>query len=164
MPKFCDKCGAELKNENAKFCDNCGTGINQNEIANNNINSTVICQKCSTANPTTATKCINCGASFNNENFKFLIILGYICGITQIILGNNWFFVSIAGLIISIYLIIKGNLDTLIHAIIIYLLSTVSLFFFTWIGYIPLATLLVIIIIMIIILVFLVIYNRKFLN
>lgn len=164
MSKFCDKCREELKNENAKFCDKCGASINQNETKSNDIQSTIICQKCSTVNPTNAKNCINCGAPFNNENFKFLIILGYICGITQIILGNNWFFVSIAGFIISIYLLIKGNLDTLIHAIIIYLLSAVSLFFFTWLGYIPLATHLVIIIIMIIILVILVIYNRKFLN
>lgn len=164
MPKFCDKCGSELKNKNTKFCDKCGASINQNETKINDINSTIICQKCNTVNPTTATTCINCGTPFNNETFKFLIILGYICGIFIIIFGTNWFFIPLAGLIIGIYLLIKGNLDTLIHAIIIYILNTVSLFFFTWFGYIPLATLLVIIIIMLIILVVLVIYNRKFLN
>ena len=38
---FCDKCGAQLKNENAKFCDKCGNRINKNpkipDIKNNNI-------------------------------------------------------------------------------------------------------------------------------
>lgn len=42
MTKFCDKCGHELKNENAKFCDKCGTELKfktnlQNNIANQNI-------------------------------------------------------------------------------------------------------------------------------
>ena len=27
MVKFCDKCGSELKNENAKFCDKCGAEV-----------------------------------------------------------------------------------------------------------------------------------------
>ena len=42
MVKFCDKCGAELKNENAKFCGECGakvkfTSNTQNSSANSNI-------------------------------------------------------------------------------------------------------------------------------
>ena len=38
MPKFCDKCGAELKNENAKFCDKCGAKVKftSNTQSNNN--------------------------------------------------------------------------------------------------------------------------------
>lgn len=31
---FCDKCGAKIKNENAKFCDKCGNRIT---VTNNNI-------------------------------------------------------------------------------------------------------------------------------
>lgn len=27
MAKFCDKCGAELRNENVKFCDKCGAKL-----------------------------------------------------------------------------------------------------------------------------------------
>ena len=27
MPKFCDKCGAKLKNENVNFCDKCGAEV-----------------------------------------------------------------------------------------------------------------------------------------
>lgn len=163
MPKFCDKCGEKLKNENAKFCDKCGAIINQNEAKSNDINSTIICPKCSTVNPATVNKCLNCGSPFNNENFKFLIILGYICGIFVIIFGSNWFFIPLTGLIISIYLLLKGNLGACLNAILIYVLCTFSLFM-CWIGYIPLATSLVIIIIMIIILISLVIYNRKVLN
>lgn len=36
MTKFCDKCGAEQKNENAKFCDKCGAKV---KISNNNSNT-----------------------------------------------------------------------------------------------------------------------------
>ena len=38
MPKYCDKCGEELKNENAKFCDKCGE-----ELKNENAK---FCDKC----------------------------------------------------------------------------------------------------------------------
>ena len=27
MPKICEECGEEIKNENAKFCDKCGAKI-----------------------------------------------------------------------------------------------------------------------------------------
>lgn len=42
MTKYCDKCGSEIANENAKFCDKCGTELKfktnlQNNIANQNI-------------------------------------------------------------------------------------------------------------------------------
>ena len=40
MPIFCDKCGAQLKNENAKFCDKCGAEVkinnNQRNTGTNN--------------------------------------------------------------------------------------------------------------------------------
>ena len=32
MPKYCDKCGEELKNENAKFCDKCGAEVKLPQI------------------------------------------------------------------------------------------------------------------------------------
>ena len=42
MPKICDECGAELKNENSKFCDKCGakikvvSNIDNKETSSNN--------------------------------------------------------------------------------------------------------------------------------
>ncbi len=162
MAKFCDKCGSELKNENSKFCDKCGAGIIQNEPKNNEPYPTILCQKCGTANHTTATQCINCGYTFNNEIVKFIIILGYICGIIEIFLvGTNWFFIPLAGILIAVYLLVKCNLNNYIHPIIIYLLSTFSLFFLNWLGYIPPVALFILIIIMILILVILIIYTRK---
>lgn len=38
MAKFCDKCGAELRNENVKFCDKCGAKVKF--ISNTQSNST----------------------------------------------------------------------------------------------------------------------------
>lgn len=32
MPKYCDKCGEELKNENAKFCDKCRAEVKLPQI------------------------------------------------------------------------------------------------------------------------------------
>lgn len=39
MPKYCDKCGEELKNENAKFCDKCGAEVKLPSNQQNNFNS-----------------------------------------------------------------------------------------------------------------------------
>lgn len=36
MAKFCDKCGAELKNENVKFCDKCGAKVKFTSNTQNN--------------------------------------------------------------------------------------------------------------------------------
>lgn len=162
MPKYCDKCGSEITNENAKFCDKCGASINQKE--NNTIvpNSTITCQKCGYSNPITTTSCVNCGTSFNTEIFKFLIIIGYICSVIEIIFGRIYFLIPVASLIISIYLLIKGNKKVCIHAIIIYLLSILTIFFkMDWIGFISLNQFILITVILLIILVILVIFNRK---
>lgn len=39
MVKFCDKCGAELKNENVKFCDKCGAEVKLISSKQNNFNA-----------------------------------------------------------------------------------------------------------------------------
>ena len=58
MVKFCDKCGEQLKNENANFCDKCGAEVkinnnqnNTNKNSNTNNNSTN-----NTSNNSTTTK------------------------------------------------------------------------------------------------------------
>ena len=39
MPKYCDKCGSEITNENAKFCDKCGAEVKLPSNQQNNFNS-----------------------------------------------------------------------------------------------------------------------------
>ena len=66
MPRFCDKCGAKLKN-GYKFCDKCG---NKLDLTNNNIHSTGVnysCPYCGQNIPY-STKCPKCGKSLKNDD------------------------------------------------------------------------------------------------
>ena len=85
---FCDKCGAQLKNENAKFCDKCGNRIT---VTNNNIHSTSTsysCPYCGQEIPY-STKCPKCGKSLKNDDatmaglgiVRIVILLFLISGI-----------------------------------------------------------------------------------
>lgn len=67
MPIFCDKCGAKIRNENAKFCDKCGNEIT---TTSNNIHSTSTsysCPYCGQEIPY-STKCPKCGKSLQNDD------------------------------------------------------------------------------------------------
>lgn len=115
IPKFCDKCGGELKNQNAKFCDKCGAEItiNKNKTDNdaNIMGGTVICPACGQTSPIGHSACVNCGSPFENNNFA--IIIGYVvtCAL------------GIFGLIPGIYLFTRKNAKSKIQGINIVIFS-----------------------------------------
>ena len=98
MAHYCDKCGAKLKNENAKFCDKCGAEVN----IHNNISSTsevsYSCPFCGKKIPY-STKCPYCGKKLqgNDDAAKvglgvigivlLLIFISGVCGFLLIIFG-----------------------------------------------------------------------------
>ena len=101
MPKFCDKCGHELKNENVKFCDKCGAElIGQSKLSN----------------------------TYNNmiyqEDHKTTVILGYVCTVPLSLLFP--LIGLIVGVIFAVYLFTRDNNDDLkIHGIIMILIPIV---------------------------------------
>lgn len=101
MTKFCDKCGHQLKKDNAKFCDNCGAEVkiteNQNNLNTNVAN--VICPTCNQATPMGQTICVNCGAQIQVEDNSLAVAAGYIVT----------FLFSIIGIIPAIYLLTRNN-------------------------------------------------------
>ena len=101
MVKFCDKCGAELNNDNARFCDKCGaevkTSSNQNSNQTTTVSGVVICPHCGQTTAMGLTHCEKCGSSLENNNTA--VIAGYIVT----------FIVPIIGLIPAIYLLTREN-------------------------------------------------------
>ena len=95
MP-FCDKCGAEVKN-NAKFCDKCGNKINAENQATaaQNTNVGINCPKCGSVIPFGNTICLNCGSPLNTVDVESKInkitIIGYTSSILSIIFFVTWF-------------------------------------------------------------------------
>ena len=71
MVKFCDKCGAKLKSENAQFCQECGTEVktSQNQNAGTTFTGNV-CPHCGQNTPIGQPNCVNCG-----DQWKLKIIL-----------------------------------------------------------------------------------------
>ena len=131
MVKFCDKCGAELKNDNVKFCDKCGAEVkanNNNSNAGTTVGGVVICPHCGQTTPMGQTICAKCGSSL--ENNTTAVIVGYI---VTLILG---FF----GIIPGIYLLTRNNgkakTQGLILTIISILWVVVALVFQSWVTYI----------------------------
>ena len=114
MVKFCDKCGSELKNENAKFCDKCGAEINNSadNTENNNLPH-VTCPKCGNNIPFGENRCLKCGSSL--EDNKTAVIVGYIVAVIG----------SIFGLIPGIYLLTRDNEKSKKQGIIICLISII---------------------------------------
>lgn len=101
MARFCDKCGAELKNENGKFCDKCGAEVkitsNQSNTETTNAGPVTICPQCGQTTPMGLTNCENCGSSL--ENNTTAVIVGYIVT----------FLFPLFGLIPGIYLLTRNN-------------------------------------------------------
>ena len=67
MVKFCDKCGAELK-DSANFCDKCGNRIISN---NQTTKTTYLCPYCGQTIPY-STRCPYCGKSLTNDEDEAL--------------------------------------------------------------------------------------------
>jgi len=109
MVKFCDKCGHELKNENAKFCDKCGAEVKISTNQTNNgaatTGGTVICPHCGQATPMEQEVCVQCGSYL--EDNTIAIIVGYIVT----------FLIPILGLIPGIYLLTRDNKKSRIQGI-----------------------------------------------
>ena len=138
MSKFCDKCGSELKNENAKFCDKCSAEVNNsaNNAANNTLPS-VTCPKCGNNIPFGQNRCLKCGSSF--EDNKTAVIVGYI---VAVILG-------IFGLIPGIYLLTRDNEKSKKQGMIICLISITRIIFNLFLRNFYLSWIIVIILIII---------------
>lgn len=66
MPKYCDKCGSQLK-DNVKFCDKCGNKVNNVNNNQQSIESSYSCIYCGKTIPYSA-KCPYCGKSLNNDD------------------------------------------------------------------------------------------------
>lgn len=125
MVKYCDKCGNELKNEDAKFCDKCGSEIKvieQNEAKPQQNNTKpvvagVVCRKCGEIVPITEKVCPNCNTP--TEDNKTAVIVGYIV---------TWIF-SIFGFIPAVYLISRDNKKSNTQGFILLAMSILSLLY-----------------------------------
>ena len=106
MATFCDKCGGELKNENAKYCDKCGAEV---KITNNQTNTgpAVICPSCGQSTPMGLENCEKCGSPL--EDNTTAVIVGYIVS----------FLFSILGIIPAIYLLTRKNGKAKTHGVLL---------------------------------------------
>lgn len=129
MASFCDKCGHELKNENARFCDKCGAEVKtRNSQAGNAQGVMTACPHCGQATPMGLDKCENCGSTL--EDNTAAVIIGYI--ITLLL--------PLLGLIPAIYLLTRKNGKARTQGVfligIIILMIILNLIFSVWIGYV----------------------------
>ena len=140
MVKYCDKCGGELKSDNAKFCDKCGAEV---KITNTQTSSqttiaggVVVCPHCGQTTPMGLTHCEKCGSSL--EDNTTAVILGYI--VTLLI--------PIIGLIPAIYLLTRDNRKAKTQGVLIIGLIIITiiltLIFQSWIIYVILIILAVV--------------------
>lgn len=139
MVKFCDKCGEELKNENAKFCDKCGAEVkmssNQNSAGTANLGGVVVCPHCGQTTPMGSTNCEKCGSSL--ENNTVAVMVGYVVS----------FLLPIIGLIPAIYLLTRDNGKAktqgvlLIGLIVVFII--LNLIFRSWIAYLVILLLMI---------------------
>ena len=129
MASFCDKCGHELKIENARFCDKCGAEVKiRNSQTSNAQGVMMACPHCGQATPMGLDKCENCGSSL--EDNTAAVIIGYI--IT--------FLLPLLGLIPAIYLLTRKNGKAKTQGVfligIIILMIILNLIFSFWIAYV----------------------------
>ena len=96
MSKFCDKCGAELK-DGVKFCDKCGSKVNEINNVQSSSGTTYSCPYCGKTVPY-STKCPYCGKSLKNNDaakcgigvigiFLLIVLISGLCGFLLIIFG-----------------------------------------------------------------------------
>ena len=108
MSSFCDQCGNELKNVNAKFCDKCGAKIIKQNTNDNSENITeTICPHCAKPISVGEKICPNCGLDVQMENNLVAVLIGYI---------TLWI-VPIISLIIGIYLLTRKNNKSKTHGV-----------------------------------------------
>ena len=118
MPKFCDKCGAELKNNNVNFCDKCGAEVKTDNNTNAETSGWVIlCPHCGQATPIGQTNCVKCGSSLVEEHTT-AVIVGYI---VTLIFG-------ILGIIPGIYLLTRNNGKAKTQGLILIIISIFRIF------------------------------------
>ncbi len=102
MSKFCDNCGAELK-DNDKFCEKCGSSIKQEK----NYIPIII-------------------AGYIFSIFSYIFPLNINSSYIGFVLGAT--LPSIIGIIIAIYLLTRNQKSLLKHGILIIIISTIYLF------------------------------------
>lgn len=100
MPKFCDECGAELK-DNSKFCDKCGSSIEKKEYI----------------------PFIITGYVFSIFSYVCPLNIGY--SYIGFILGTT--IPSIIGIAIGIFLLTRNNKDVHKHGILIIIIGIIYL-------------------------------------
>lgn len=137
MPKFCDKCGAELKNNTVNFCDKCGAEVKTDNNTNAETSGGVIlCPHCGQATPIGQTNCVKCGSSLVEEHTT-AVIVGYI---VTLIFG-------ILGIIPGIYLLTRNNGKAKTQGLILIIISILwlvaNLVLRSWATYILLFILLI---------------------
>ena len=147
MPTFCDKCGNELKNDNAKFCEKCGAEISGNQNKNNNNTTTVSgisCPHCGQVTQMGLPNCQNCGAPLDTEDYTTEIIIGYVTLVFGLIFVLLWIITIllwIITIILGIYLLTrKNNQKAKTHGIIltalpIVLFIIVNFIIFAFLGF-----------------------------
>ncbi len=118
MPSFCDKCGNELKNEDAKFCDKCGAEVkNQNNDNTSGKVTETICPHCAKPTPIGETICPHCGLDVQMENNLVAVLIGYIA---------LWL-IPIISLIIGIYLLTRNNAKSKTQGVFLIIFTILSL-------------------------------------
>jgi len=116
--QFCDKCGHELKNENAKFCDKCGAEI-KNTNTNNNFGhiSGITCPHCGKTISIGQIICPNCGAEVYHENNTVAIVIGYLFLLI----------VPLISLIVGIYLLTRNNKKSKTHGVLLIIFVVITI-------------------------------------
>lgn len=98
MSKFCDNCGAELK-DGVKFCDKCGNNVNEINNIQPSSGTSYSCPYCGESIPY-SNRCPYCGKSLGNDDAKkcgfgviaiFLLII-IISGIAGLLLLLWWWY------------------------------------------------------------------------
>lgn len=98
MARFCDKCGAKIKEE-SKFCDKCGNKIAATKQNTSYTDTTFSCPYCGQKIPY-STRCPKCGKSLKSDDAAkvglgiigiiiLLILISGICGFLLILFSGG---------------------------------------------------------------------------